>query len=79
MIIGAGPAGLNCANRLIGENKDVLILEKNDIIGPKICAGGLTGRDLGFLNIPEYLYDKKFNEMTIHTQLNKTVIRSLPE
>ena len=43
IIIGAGPGGLECAIQLNNSNLSVLIIEKNDIIGPKICAGGLTG------------------------------------
>lgn len=42
IIIGAGPAGLECAAGLAGSGKSVLLIEKNDVIGPKICGGGLT-------------------------------------
>ena len=42
-IVGAGPAGLECARKLKNKNLSVAIFEKNKIIGPKICAGGLTG------------------------------------
>ena len=41
IIIGAGPAGLSCAEVLSKNGKSVLVLEKNDEVGPKICAGGL--------------------------------------
>lgn len=43
IIIGAGPAGLKCAQELNGSDLSVLLIEKNKVIGPKICAGGLTG------------------------------------
>ncbi len=43
LIIGAGPAGLKCAEVLGGSELNVLVLEKNRIIGPKVCAGGVTG------------------------------------
>ncbi len=52
IIIGAGPAGLKCAEQLINSNRSVLLIEKNEIIGPKICAGGLTNLTAPF-NIPE--------------------------
>jgi len=52
IIIGAGPAGLECANTLNNTNLSVLLIEKNKVIGPKICAGGLTNLDAQF-DIPE--------------------------
>ena len=44
IIVGAGPAGLSCAEVLAKNGKSVLILEKNNEVGPKICAGGLTAK-----------------------------------
>lgn len=44
VIVGAGPAGLNCAEVLAKGGKTVLVLEKNSEVGPKICAGGLTAK-----------------------------------
>ncbi|MEI8203085.1 MAG: FAD-dependent monooxygenase [Bacteroidota bacterium] len=52
IIIGAGPAGLECAKQFIQTDLSVLIIEKNEIIGPKICAGGLTTLTKDF-DIPE--------------------------
>jgi heterodisulfide reductase subunit A-like polyferredoxin len=43
LIVGAGPAGLSCAKALGDSNLNVLVLEKNKIVGPKVCAGGITG------------------------------------
>lgn len=43
VILGAGPAGLACAIELKNSSLSVLVIEKNTTIGPKICAGGLTG------------------------------------
>jgi len=42
VIVGAGPAGLKCAEVLGGTNLSVLLLEERDTIGQKTCAGGLT-------------------------------------
>ncbi|MBM3250715.1 MAG: FAD-binding protein [Candidatus Nealsonbacteria bacterium] len=42
IIIGAGPAGLKCAEQFKNSNISVLLIEKNKVIGPKVCAGGLT-------------------------------------
>ena len=43
IILGAGPAGLECAKQLNNTSLSVLIIEKKKVIGPKVCAGGLTG------------------------------------
>ena len=62
IIVGAGPAGLKCAHTLIKANNKlkVLVLEKNKDIGPKICAGGLTGKDLQSFSIPDKLIEFRF-------------------
>jgi flavin-dependent dehydrogenase len=52
IIIGAGPAGLACAQALAGSSLSVLLVEKNEAIGPKICAGALTRAAVDF-GIPE--------------------------
>ncbi|MGE5843274.1 MAG: FAD-dependent oxidoreductase, partial [Syntrophaceae bacterium] len=52
IIIGAGPAGIACAQALAGSSLSVLLVEKNDTIGPKTCAGGLTRAAIDF-GIPE--------------------------
>ncbi|MGA1876414.1 MAG: hypothetical protein ACMUIA_12485 [bacterium] len=51
IIIGAGPAGIRCAEQLKG-SFSILLIEKNKIIGPKICAGGITQADR-HLDLPE--------------------------
>lgn len=59
IIVGAGPAGLSCAIELQKSQMSVLLLEKNSVIGPKICAGGLTTKvkDLGIpFDIAEILF-----------------------
>ena len=66
IIIGAGPAGLKCAETL-GETKlKILLLDKKKIIGPKICAGGLTALDAHF-KIP---IEKTLSFKTQHVILN---------
>jgi flavin-dependent dehydrogenase len=58
LIIGAGPAGLRAAQVLAGAGREVLVLEKNPVVGPKTCAGGLTRkavRELTLLGLPHDL------------------------
>ncbi|MBN2343684.1 MAG: NAD(P)/FAD-dependent oxidoreductase [Deltaproteobacteria bacterium] len=43
-IIGAGPAGLFCALRLVQAGAAVVLVEKSQIAGTKSCGGGLTPR-----------------------------------
>ena len=52
IIVGAGPAGLECAHLLKNSNLSVLLLEKNKVIGPKTCAGGIVDT-VEPLNLPE--------------------------
>lgn len=48
VIVGMGPAGLQCARDLRNTGKSVLILDRKDVIGPKPCGGGLTYQDEPF-------------------------------
>jgi geranylgeranyl reductase len=55
VVVGAGPAGLRAAQVLAESGREVLVLEKNDEIGPKTCGGGLTlkaVRELSALGLP---------------------------
>jgi flavin-dependent dehydrogenase len=47
-IIGAGPAGLQCAATLGGSGMSVVLIERKSVVGPKVCAGGLTALNDGF-------------------------------
>ena len=46
IIVGAGPGGLSCARSLAGSGQRVLVLEKAESLGKKICAGELTAKVL---------------------------------
>ena len=72
IIIGAGPGGLACAQELGKSKLSVLLLEKNDVIGPKICAGGLKNLDNNFKlpadkirTFPEEDYTSKYKSYTL--------------
>lgn len=75
VIVGAGPGGLACARKLSEAGKKVLLLEKNSVIGPKVCGGGVTGKNVDYLNLPEELVDCKLDEISIHTPLQKISVR----
>lgn len=75
VIIGAGPAGLNCAQKLAEAGKSVLLLEQNSEIGPKVCAGGFTGADLEYLGLPDDLLDFKLKEVAFSTPMQKSKLK----
>ena len=70
IIIGAGPAGLAVAEELENTALAVLLIEKNSVIGPKICAGGITNfrgrcevpleKTQGARNHTIFIEDKKY-------------------
>lgn len=64
IIIGAGPAGIACAQALAGSHLNVLLVEKNRIIGHKTCAGGLTRIAVDF-GIPED-HARTFHSQTVY-------------
>lgn len=74
-IIGAGPAGLEAAKILAENNKSVVVLEKNSIIGKKVCAGGLTTKDFA-LGISPDIADLKFKEVILRTPWSSCRIKS---
>src|SRR3989344_1753663 len=65
VIIGGGPAGLSAAQVLALGGKRVLLNEKNQRIGPKICAGGLTSQIFS-LGLPIELTDRQFFSFNVH-------------
>ncbi len=55
---------MKCAQQLKNTELSVLLIEKNKIIGPKVCAGGLTGLSAGF-DLPESKM-RSFNELMFY-------------
>lgn len=55
LIVGAGPAGLRAAQVLAEAGREVVVLERNERVGPKTCGGGLSVkavRELRALGLP---------------------------
>jgi len=68
IIVGGGPAGLKCAEVLGRAGKHVLLLEKNDRFGRKLCAGGLTMKDMEVLPLPDEVIEYKISRAAIHSR-----------
>ncbi|OGQ86809.1 MAG: hypothetical protein A2512_07695 [Deltaproteobacteria bacterium RIFOXYD12_FULL_56_24] len=75
VIVGGGPGGLACATLLARQGKEVLVLERNSVIGPKVCAGGIPAVLLD-LDFPEELWEKSFTSQNIRSNWQHTVIQS---
>lgn len=75
IIVGAGPAGLQCARTLAGSRKSVLLVEKNKIVGPKVCAGGLTRKCFNYLQLPDKLIERTYQKIIFQTPFNKTTLQ----
>ncbi|OGR00291.1 MAG: hypothetical protein A2505_09700 [Deltaproteobacteria bacterium RIFOXYD12_FULL_55_16] len=74
VIVGGGPGGLACATLLAQQGKEVLVLERNSVIGPKVCAGGIPAAGLG-LGFPEALWERSFASQHISSNWQQTVIQ----
>ncbi|MGV1098307.1 NAD(P)/FAD-dependent oxidoreductase [Thiovibrio sp. JS02] len=74
VIVGAGPAGLACATSLARHGKEVLVLERNARIGPKVCAGGIPSATLT-LGVPAEILERAFTSQRILSNWQKTTIR----
>jgi geranylgeranyl reductase len=77
VIIGAGPGGLRSAEVLGLAGKSVLLIERKDIIGPKICAGGLTRKAIIYLNkigLSKKIIEQEFDGLLFRINTFKTRI-----
>jgi len=76
IIVGAGPAGLRCAEILGQSELKVLLLEKDETFGNKVCAGGITRKDLAILDLPDSLIEHKITHTAVHSRKrsNETIV-----
>ena len=75
VIIGAGPGGLHCAKLLGMHGVDVVVLERSDVIGNKVCAGGVTWAGL-LKRIPESLLELSFNRQVVRTPRQEVIVET---
>jgi len=75
LIIGAGPGGLACAAKLAENGRSVLVIERKQIIGPKVCAGGITWSGL-LAYVPEELIEGAFCDQFVHTNMQHIRVRA---
>jgi flavin-dependent dehydrogenase len=71
VIVGGGPGGLSCARTLRGSGLRVLVLEKNDRVGKKICSGEISRKVL-----PGERFDRghPWTRITVGTDGTKQVV-----
>jgi geranylgeranyl reductase len=67
VIVGGGPAGLICAQRLSHSGMSILLIEKDEVFGDKVCAGGLTRKGLKILDLPEEIIQQKVCRTVLHS------------
>ena len=75
IIIGAGPGGLSCAASLSKQGYDVLVVDRKNTIGPKVCAGGIPSQALSDINIPPELIEESFPCQYVETPWQKIIIK----
>ncbi len=75
VIVGAGPGGLACANKLAQNGVRTLVIEKKSEIGSKVCAGGITWS--GLINrVPDDLIERSFPRQYITTRYQRICVSS---
>jgi len=67
LVVGGGPGGLSAATALAQAGREVLLIEKNPAIGPKLCAGYLPfDADARRMEIPAPVIEKIHRERIFH-------------
>jgi len=73
LVIGGGPGGLACATLLAQQGAKVVLAERKPMIGPKVCAGGLTWHGL-LRHVPDVLIERTFAQQDIRTPWQRVVV-----
>lgn len=66
IIVGAGPAGLSCAEVTARSGASTLVLERKKLIGQKICAGGITWN--GLISKLKDISERRFKTQHIYSK-----------
>lgn len=74
LIVGGGPGGLACATLLAQRGVRVVLVERKPVIGPKVCAGGITWHGL-IRRIPTHLIKGAFPQQVIVSPRQRVVVR----
>lgn len=79
IIVGGGPAGLKCAEVLSKSDLRVLLLEKGEVFGDKLCAGGMTLKDMSVLPVPDEVIEHKISRASIRSRKRRVdTVRKTP-
>jgi menaquinone-9 beta-reductase len=73
IIVGAGPGGLACAEITAANGLKTLVLERKQIIGTKVCAGGVTWNGL-VKKVPSEIFERQFNVQHVITRSQKVTV-----
>jgi len=73
IIVGAGPGGLSCAALTASHGFKTLVLERKKIIGPKVCAGGVTWNGL-VKTVSDDIWERQFATQHICTRYQQAKI-----
>ena len=75
VVIGGGPGGLSCATTLAKKGAKVLLLERKQRLGAKVCAGGVTWSGLA-AKLPPELIERSFPTQKISSPMQTATIRA---
>jgi len=73
IIVGAGPAGLACANIAAYRGMKTLVVERKEKIGGKVCAGGITWNGL-IKKFPGFAPEKEFPSQFLYAKFQQAKI-----
>lgn len=77
LVVGAGPGGLAAAAGLARAGVEVLVVEKNPVVGPKLCGGYLPwNHETREMGIPAEVIEKSYSELVV--RINRQELR-LPD
>ncbi len=73
IIVGAGPGGLACAEITASHGLKTLVLERKQVIGKKVCAGGVTWNGL-VKKVPINIFERQFDTQYIFSRFQNVSI-----